>query len=161
MMTKNELLGDGTWRKKMTMVLEQVKEAAIRTKMKWPGGSDAQKACRAIAAFELGLVELQRLYNYDTALKILDPNRGVKQGERRGKPTMFDVSERHIRRVESIRAKRPLDAARLEGIAMRGAMSLELVEYNINHPPSADALEALWLTTSDEQRAEFMSRIRR
>lgn len=74
---------------------------------------------------------------------------------------MFNVSERHVRRVETIRAKRPLDAARLESIAMSGAMSLELVEYNVNHPPTADALEAMWLTTPDRARIEFLSRIKR
>jgi hypothetical protein len=141
-------------------VLNQVREAALRTKMKWPDGTDAQKACRAIAAFELGLVELMRLYSYDTALKVLDPNRGMKHGERRGRPTMFNVSERHIRRVETIRQKRPLAAARLEGIAMRGSMTLEVVEHIVNHPPTADALEAMWLISTDKERAEFMSRVR-
>jgi hypothetical protein len=141
-------------------VLEEVKEAALRTKMKWPRDTDSEKACRAIAAFELGLVPLMRLYSRDNALSLLDSNRKIKIGKR-GRPTMFNISERHIRRIETIREKRPLDAARLESIAMRGTLSLELVEYNVNHPPSADALEAMWLTTSDKERNEFLSRIRR
>ena len=75
-----------------------------------------------IAAFELGFVELTKLYSRDIALSYLDPNRkGVK-----GKPTMFNVSERHVRRVETIRAKRPLDAARLESIAMSGGCRLSV-----------------------------------
>ena len=137
-------------------ILDQVKEAAYRTKLKYPGDTDAMKACRAIAGFELGLTQLMRLYSRDVALQLLDPNKKGNQN----KPTMFNVSERHIRRIETIRQKRPLDAARLEGIAMRGAMSLELVEYNVNHPPTADALEALWLTASDQTRTEFLARIR-
>ena len=137
----------------MSTVLERVREAAYRTRLKYPGDTDAMKACRAIAGLELGLVELCRDFTRKTALQILD-----KGGS--GQTPMFNVSERHIRRVETIRKKRPLDAARLEGIAMRGTMSLELVEYNVNHPPTADALEAMWLTSSDQTRKEFLARIR-
>jgi hypothetical protein len=141
-------------------VLEEVKEAALRTKMRWPRDTDADKAHRAIAAFELGFIPLMRLYSRDNALSILDPNRKIRIGKR-DRPTTFNISERHIRRVETIREKRPLDAARLESIAMKGTMSLELVEYNVNHPPTADALEAMWLTTTDKERNEFLARIRR
>ena len=41
---------------------------------------------------------------------------------------------------------------------MRGTMSLELVEYNVNHPPTADALEAMWLTAPDAARKEFLAK---
>jgi hypothetical protein len=131
-------------------VIEQVKEAAYRTRLKWRGGSDAEKACRAIEGYELGLVPLMRLYSRKTALKILDPGEGKQ---------MFGASERHIRRVETIRQKRPHDAARLERAAMLGALSMELVEWIVNHSPTEDTLEAIWLTANDKARKAFMARM--
>jgi len=138
-------------------ILDQVKEAAYRTKLKYPGDTDAMKACRAIAGFELGLTQLLRVYSRDTALQLLDPN---KKGNRNA-PTMFDVSERHIRRIETIRKKRPLEAARLETMAMNSQITLELAEKMVNHPESADTMEAMWLTATNESRTEFLARIRR
>jgi hypothetical protein len=132
-------------------VLEEVKEAAYRTQLKWPGGTDAEKACRAIEAYELGFLPLCRLYKRKDALRVLDS--GGRQ--------MFGISERHIRRIETIRQKRPKDAARLERVAMLGALSLELVEWIVNHAPSADTLEAIWLTATDKARDEFLTRIKR
>ena len=73
---------------------------------------------------------------------------------------MFNVSERHIRRVETIRKTGGSVAARLESIAMRGGVSLETVEHLILHSGTADALEAVWLTASKADRAEFLNRIR-
>jgi hypothetical protein len=135
--------------------LLQVKEAAYHTNLRWRGNSDAEKSSRAIAGYELGLVELTRHYTRITALLFLDPNKS-STGK---KATLFNVSERHIRRVETIRKKRPDIASRLESIAMRGTVSLEVIEHLIIHPPSADTLEATWLAASDEARTEFLKRI--
>jgi hypothetical protein len=104
------------------------------------------KAHRAIDGFEYGYLELRRIYNHKTACQILDK--------------LFGVSERHIRRVLTIRTKRPDIAARLETFAMRGGMSLELAEYIVNHTTTADALEALWLSTTDKERSIFLPRIK-
>ncbi len=138
-----------------TAIMNRVFNAAYETCSKWPGDSDAEKACRAIEAYELGYVELTSRYDRDTALSVLDPGR--KGGPKR--PPIFGVSERHIRRVETIRKRRPDIAARLERIAMRGTVSLEVAEHLVIHPPSADSLEAVWLAASDKARAEFMSRL--
>lgn len=137
-------------------ILELVKLTAGRIKEKWPNNSDGEKASRAIAAYELGLVELMRIYSHTTALKILDPNKGMGGG---GRSTMFNVSERAIRRVENIRQFRSAAASALESAAMRGELSLELVEWIVMHPPSVDTLEAIWLAASDEARAQFLKRI--
>lgn len=138
--------------------LEQVKEVACRAKEKWPHNTDSEKACRAIEAYERGFIELKRYFGRDSALKLLDPNKGTKGG---GKPTMFNVSERSIRRVETIREKKRPEVAALESAAMMGELSLELVEWIVNHPPSASTLEAIWLASTDNARAEFMLRIKR
>ena len=137
--------------------LEQVKEAARRAKEKWPGNTDSEKACRAIEAYERGFVELKRYYGRDSSLKLLDPNKGQNGG---GRPTMFNVSERSIRRVETIRESKNPGIAALESAAMNGELSLELVEWVVNHPPSADTLEAIWLASTDKDRAEFIVRIK-
>jgi hypothetical protein len=138
--------------------LEQVKEAAYRAKSKWPHNTDREKTCRAIEAYERGFLELKRYYGEDSALKLLDPNKGQKGG---GRPTMFNVSERSIRRVQKIRETNSPGIAALESAAMRGELSLELVEWVCNHPPTADSLEAIWLASTDKARAEFLARIKR
>lgn len=130
-------------------VLERVKLAGERTRAKWPGDSDAEKASRAIEAYELGYLPLRRLYSRKNALLILD-----SKGQQ-----MFGVSERHIRRVETIREKRPTDAARLERLATTGALSLELVEWIVLHPPSADVIEAIFLVASPEAQQQFLVRL--
>lgn len=137
-------------------VLARVKEHANRIKEKYRGNTDAEKAARAIAAFEIGYVELARAYGRDSTLLLLDPNK--KQNLK--KPTMYNVSERHIRRVETIRERRPQAAARLETIAMNGSPSLEWIEHLVINPPNADALEAMWLLADDEARDEFLRRLK-
>jgi hypothetical protein len=127
-------------------VLSRVKNAAQRSIEKWKGTSDAMKAHRAIDGYEYGYLELRRTYNRKTTCKILDK--------------LFGVSERHIRRVLTIRTKRPDIAARLETFAMRGGMSLELAEYIVNHATKADAIEAVWLSATDKERDIFLERIK-
>ena len=131
-------------------LLSQVKEAGYQTRLKWPGNTDAEKASRAIEGYELGFLPLTRLYKRRDALRVLDYN---------GKQ-MFGASERHVRRVETIRQKRPNDAARLERIAIRGLLSLELVEWFVNHPPTVDLMEALWLMLTNKQQEEFLMKIK-
>jgi hypothetical protein len=140
--------------------LAQVKEAAYRARLKWPDkDDDGQKASRAIAAFEKGYVALIPHYGRDNTLCILDPNKKVKG--KRGLPTMFNCSERHIRRVVNIRTKPALACAALESAAMKGALSMEVVEWFVNHPPSGDTLEAIWLAADPKAQAEFLARIKR
>jgi hypothetical protein len=62
---------------------------------------------------------------------------------------MFGVSERHIRRVETIRMKRPKQAARLEQIAKQGTVSLETIEHLTLHP-STDLVEVVWLVLDND-----------
>lgn len=131
-------------------ILEQVKEAGYRTRLKYPGDSDSEKASRAIEGYELGFLPLRKLYKRKDCLRILD-----YEGRQ-----MFGASERHIRRVETIREKRPLDAARLERVAIAGELSLELTEWFVNHPPTVNLLEALWLMMTEKERREFLTRIR-
>jgi hypothetical protein len=148
-LTKRRITGmaDKPWE-----VLDQVKEAARRIREQYPDKeSDVQKAARAIAGFELGYLPLKRAYGRASALQILDPNKN--------QTPMFAVSERHIRRVETIRKKRPLDCAFLEGIALRGLLSLELVEWVVNHPLTADVMEGFWLAADDTVQVEFVRRL--
>jgi|HubBroStandDraft_4_1064222.scaffolds.fasta_scaffold163681_4 hypothetical protein len=52
----------------MTDPLPQVIEAARRTLETWPGNSDEEKANRAKAAYELGLIPLKAFYGAHRAL---------------------------------------------------------------------------------------------
>jgi hypothetical protein len=111
----------------------------------YPGDTDTAKAHRSVAAYEWFLALTRSGYKRNDALLLLDPNKngGVK------KPTMFGVSERHIRRVETIRAKRPKQAARLEQIAKQGTVSLETIEHLTLHP-STDLVEVIWLVLDND-----------
>jgi len=124
--------------------LQAAKEAGRTALGKYPSDSDADKAHRAIAAYDW-LVELRLHYKRVLALTILDPNKNG--GPKR--PTLFGVSERHIRRVETIRDRRPKQSARLEAIAKTGAVSLETIEHLVLHP-STDLVEVVWLVLDEK-----------
>jgi hypothetical protein len=119
--------------------LKAAKEAGLLAQKEHPGDSDTAKAHRSVAAYEWFTV-LGRHYKRAEALLILDPNKngGTKQ------PTMFGVSERHVRRVETIRKERPKQCGRLEEIAKQGTVSLETIEHLTLHP-STDLVEVVWL----------------
>ena len=140
----------------MTDILAQVKEAAYRTKLKWPGNSDLAKANRAAEAYKW-FVELKRHYGRNSALLILDPNKNTKKGFPKDKPTMFGVSDRSIRRIETIREQRA--AVGLEDIVMKDGVSLETASHSIIRKVTVDIIEAMWLAASDETRTEFLRRI--
>jgi hypothetical protein len=119
--------------------LKAAREAGLRAQKSHPGDSDKAKAHRSVAAYEWFVV-LGRHYKRAEALLILDPNKngGAKQ------TTVFGVSERHIRRVETIRRERPKQCARLEEIAKQGTVSLETIEHLTLHP-STELVEVVWL----------------
>lgn len=120
-------------------VLAAAKEAGRQAQQDYPGDSDTAKASRSVAAYEW-FKQLSQHYKRMNALLLLDPNKNG--GPKR--PTMFGVSERHIRRVETIRKVRPKQYERLEQIAKQGAVSLETIEHLVLHP-STDLVEVVWL----------------
>jgi hypothetical protein len=140
----------------MTDPLPQVIEAARRTLEAWPGNSDTEKANRAKTAYELGLIPLRTFYGTRKALCLLDPNKGKEGG---GRSTMFGVSERSIRRIETISNNSPEEYARIKTIALQNGMSLETASHITIRTPAADVLEAAWLAVSSETRDEFTRRI--
>ena len=127
-----------------TQALQAAKEAGREALERHPSDSDADKAHRAIEAHNW-LIDLRLYYKRPIALALLDPN---KNGGPK-KPTMFGVSERHIRRVETIRHRRPKQSSRLEAIAKTGAVSLETIEHLVLHP-STDLVEVVWLVLDEK-----------
>lgn len=125
--------------------LERAKEDARTVLLKWPTDSDLDKNNRAFAGYDLGLVPLREVYPRADALKVLDK--------------MFGVSERHIRRVETIRKSGLAKATILERIAKAGHMSLETLEHLVIKPTNADVIEAIWLCAREIEQCEFLRRI--
>ena len=119
---------------------EKAKAAGVAVRSDYPGDTDVEKAHRSVAAYEWFVALMRSGYKRNDALLFLDPNKNG--GDK--KPTLFGVSERHIRRVETIRSKRPKQAARLEQIAKQGRVSLETIEHLVLHP-STDLVEVVWL----------------
>jgi hypothetical protein len=126
-------------------VLKEAVDAGIQAQEEYPGDSDTAKAHRSVAAYEW-FKRLRQHYKRADALLILDPNKngGAKRA------TVFGVSERHIRRVETIRKERPKQCARLEEIAKQGAVSLETIEHLALHP-STDLVEVVWLVLDKDK----------
>ena len=120
-------------------VLKEAREAGLQAQKDHPGDSDMAKAHRSVAAYEW-FKRLAGHYKRADALLTHDPNKngGTKQA------TMFGVSERHIRRIETIRKERPKQCGRLEEIAKQGTVSLETIEHLTLHP-STDLVEVVWL----------------
>lgn len=119
-------------------ICERAKAAGRAFMLQFPGDSDVAKAHRSIAAYEW-FVKLTCHFKRADVLLMMDPN---KNGGGPKRSTMFGVSERHIRRVETIR--RSKRAARLEEIAKQGTVSLETIEHLVLHP-STDLVEVVWL----------------
>jgi hypothetical protein len=119
--------------------LDVVIKAGQLAKQQWPGDTDADKAHRAFMGYKW-YVELVKYMKRNEVLIFLDPNKngGEKQ------PTVFGVSERHIRRVDTIHTRRPKQFSRLEAIAKKGTVSLETIEHLVLHP-STDLVEVVWL----------------
>jgi hypothetical protein len=120
-------------------VLAAARKGGMEAQKLYPGDGDKAKAHRSIWAYE-AFRELSQHYKRVDALLMLDPNKngGAKQA------TMFGVSERHIRRIETIRRERPKQWPRLEEIAKQGTVSLETIEHLCLHP-STDLVEVVWL----------------
>lgn len=120
--------------------LDIIIQAGKQAKQQWPGDTDAEKAHRAIAAYDWLMALQKHNVPRNEALLFLDPNKngGPKQ------PTVFGVSERHIRRIDTIRFRRPKQFNRLEEIAKKGTISLETIEHLVLHP-STDLVEVVWL----------------
>jgi hypothetical protein len=136
----------------MTALLDQVREAARTVLLKWPiKNDDAQKSNRAFAAYDLGFLPLRQIYKRADVLKILDYQ----------KRQMFGASERHIRRVETIREAQTEKAVILERVAKAGSLSLETVEHLVIKPTIADVIETLYLCSPSSEQAEFLRRIGR
>lgn len=134
-------MSEGPW-----TVLEAARKQGEDARRLYPGDDDRAKAHRSVWAYE-AFVHLCQHYKRVNALVLLDPNKngGAK------KPTLFGVSERHIRRVETIRKLRPKQAHRLEEIAMAGTVSLETIEHLCLHP-STDLVEVVWLVIDEQDR---------
>ena len=132
----------------MTALLDQVREAARKVLLKWPDSkNDAHKSNRAFAGYDLGFLPLREVYKRADVLKILDK--------------MFGVSERHIRRVKSIREAKTEKAVILERVAKAGSLSLEVIEHLVIKPTTADVIETIWLCAPPTEQAEFLRRIGR
>ena len=130
----------------MTALLDQVRTAARTVLAKWPEDkNDAHKSNRAFAGYDLGFLPLRDLYKRADVLKILDK--------------LFGVSERHIRRVETIREAGTEKAVILERVAKAGSLSLEVVEHLVIKPTIADVIETMWLCSPPSERGEFLRRI--
>lgn len=125
--------------------LEKAKEDAKIVLLKWPSRSDVDKDNRAFSGYDLGLVPLRLIYSRADALRVLDK--------------MFGVSERHVRRVETIRKSGKAKASILERIARAGHLSLETLEHLVIKPTNADVIEAIWVCASESEQAEFLRRI--
>lgn len=123
--------------------LAAAKEAGRQICDKYLGDDDRSKAHRSVEGYRW-FVELARHYKRADALQLVDPNKngGSKQ------PRMFGVSERHIRRVETIRKLRPKQFDRLVAIAQQGTVSLETIEHLCLHP-STDLVEVVWLVLDE------------
>lgn len=133
--------------------LARAREAGREICDKYPGDDDIAKAHRSIEAYHW-FRELSGNYKRAEALLIVDPN---KNGGGQKRATMFGVSERHIRRVETILQRRPKQFDRLAQIAKQGTVSLETIEHLVLHP-STDLVEVVWLVLDssgdeDQQRA--------
>lgn len=127
-------------------VVEQAKLAGRQVKADFVGDGDIAKAHRSLEAYGW-FIALQRHYKRINVLMMMDPNKngGPKQ------PTMFGVSERHIRRVETIMERRPKQFVRLMEIAKSGTVSLETIEHLALHP-STDLVEVVWLILDNSSK---------
>lgn len=109
---------------------EQVKLTARAIRHKWPGDSFLEKTQRAFAGYDWGYLPLLEVAQRTEALKLLDVTK------------VFGVSERSIRRAETIRTA-PQEAAALEAFAKSGWWSLEAVEHIVIRGVNAEALAIL------------------
>jgi hypothetical protein len=136
--------------KPVSTPIERARIAGAEAQRQYPGG--VGETWRAIKGYEQ-LVELGKHgYSRAMALGLLDPNRTHKSNP--PKPTLFDISERHIRRVETIAKHGKLEVVM---ICTGGAVSLETAEHMVIHS-STEMIEVAWLAATPAQREEFLRR---
>jgi hypothetical protein len=133
-------------------MIARAKAAGVEAQQQHPG--KAGRTWRAIRGYEM-LVELIRYgYQQSIALEILDPN--IKIKSKPAKPTMYKISERHIRRVRRI-----AETGKLAVLIFcaKNNLSLETAEHMIIKP-SIEMIEAAWEAATPEQRTEFLRRLK-
>lgn len=114
----------------LEQAFEPVKLTARAIRRKWPGDSYGEKTQRAFAGYDWGYVPLLKVAPRVEVLRLLDRSKA------------FGVSERSIRRVETIRnASR--EAAALEAFAKTGWWSLEAVEHIVIRGVNAEVVTLL------------------
>ena len=130
--------------------IEWARAAGLEAQRLHPG--KAGETWRAIKGYE-ALIELNKAgYSDAIAKELLDPN--IKIKSKPAKPTMYDISERHIRRV-----KRIANAGKFELLIFcaKASLSLEVAEHMIINP-STEMIEAAWEAATPDQQAEFLRR---
>ena len=108
----------------------RMKPKADAVRQRWPGDTDMEKTHRAFAGYYEGFIPLLKAgFARTDVLKLLDSSKA------------FGVSERSIRRPETIR--KSSDADLLEALAKSGWWSLEVVEHIAIRGVNTATLEVL------------------